>query len=125
MYESKKNDFNANAWVNECYEALNDDFNSPKLIAKLFDLQKIVSEIKNKTKLIDSKNKKILLRFYKVFYTEILGLEDDSSSHEKFDKILELILELREKERLNKNYEKSDYIRDKLNELGLKINDKI
>ena len=125
IYESKKNDFNASAWVNECYEALNDDFNSPKLIAKLFDLHKTVSEIKNRTKSIDSKNKKILLKFYKIFYAEILGLDDDSSSNEKFDKILELILELREKERLSKNYDKSDYIRDKLNELGLKINDKI
>ena len=125
IYESKKNDFNASAWVNECYEALNDDFNSPKLIAKLFDLHKTVSEIKNKTKSIDSENKKILLKFYKIFYAEILGLDDDSSSNEKFDEILELILELREKERLSKNYDKSDYIRDKLNELGLKINDKI
>ena len=125
IYESKKNDFNASAWVNECYDALNDDFNSPKLIAKLFDLHKTVSEIKNKTKSIDSKNKKILLKFYKIFYAEILGLDDDSSSNEKFDEILELILELREKERLSKNYDKSDYIRDKLNELGLKINDKI
>tara|TARA_A100001388_G_scaffold275961_1_gene262545 strand:+ start:43 stop:1482 length:1440 start_codon:yes stop_codon:yes gene_type:complete len=125
IYESKKNDFNASAWVNECYDALNDDFNSPKLIAKLFDLHKTVIEIKNKTKSIDSKNKKILLKFYKIFYAEILGLDDDSSSNEKFDEILELILELREKERLSKNYDKSDYIRDKLNELGLKINDKI
>ena len=125
IYESKKNDFNASEWVNECYDALNDDFNSPKLIAKLFDLHKTVSEIKNRTKSIDSKNKKILLKFYKIFYAEILGLDDDSSSNEKFDEILELILELREKERLSKNYDKSDYIRDKLNELGLKINDKI
>ena len=125
IYESKKNDFNASAWVNECYEALNDDFNSPKLIAKLFDLHKTVSEIKNRTKSIDLKYKKILIRFYKVFYSEILGLDDDNLTHEKFDEILELILELREKERLSKNYEKSDYIRDKLNELGLKINDKI
>ena len=125
IYESKKNDFNASSWVNECYDALNDDFNSPKLIAKLFDLHKTVIEIKNKTKSIDSKNKKILLKFYKIFYAEILGLDDDSSSNEKFDEILELILELREKERLSKNYDKSDYIRDKLNELGLKINDKI
>ena len=123
--ESKKNDFNASEWVNECYDALNDDFNSPKLIAKLFDLHKTVSEIKNRTKSIDLKNKKILIRFYKVFYSEILGLDDDNLTQEKFDEILELILELREKERLSKNYEKSDYIRDKLSELGVKINDKI
>ena len=123
--ESKKNDFNASEWVDECYDALNDDFNSPKLIAKLFDLHKTVSEIKNRTKSIDLKNKKILIRFYKVFYSEILGLDDDKLTQEKFDEILELILELREKERLSKNYEKSDYIRDKLSELGVKINDKI
>ena len=98
---------------------------SPKLIAKLFDLHKTVSEIKNKTKSIDLKNKKLLIRFYKVFYSEILGLDDDNLTQEKFDEILELILELREKERLSKNYEKSDYIRDKLSELGVKINDKI
>ncbi len=125
IHESKKNDFNASEWVNECYDALNDDFNSPKLIAKLFDLHKTVSEIKNKTQSIDSKNKKILIRFYRVFYSEILGLDDEYSSQEKFDEILGLILELREKERLNKNYEKSDYIREKLSELGVKINDKI
>ena len=125
IHESKKNDFNASEWVNECYDALNDDFNSPKLIAKLFDLHKTVSEIKNRTKSIDLKNKKILIRFYKVFYSEILGLDDDNLTQEKFDEILELILELREKERLSKNYEKSDYIRDKLSELGVKINDKI
>ena len=123
--ESKKNDFNASEWVDECYDALNDDFNSPKLIAKLFDLHKTVSEIKNRTKSIDLKNKKILIRFYKIFYSEILGLDDDNLTQEKFDEILELILELREKERLSKNYEKSDYIRDKLSELGVKINDKI
>ena len=64
-------------------------------------------------------------RKFVLFYSEILGLDDESSSNEKYDEILELILELREKERLSKNYDKSDYIRDKLNELGLKINDKI
>tara|TARA_Y100000768_G_scaffold373332_1_gene341844 strand:- start:213 stop:965 length:753 start_codon:yes stop_codon:yes gene_type:complete len=125
LHESKKNDINTSNWVNECYDALNDDFNSPKLIAKLFDLHKTVSEIKNKTKSIDSKNKKILLKFYKVFYSDILGLDDHNSSQEKFDEILQLILELREKERLSKNYKNSDYIRDKLSELGVKINDKI
>ena len=60
-----------------------------------------------------------------MFYSEILGLDDDNLTQEKFDEILQLILELREKERLSRNYKKSDYIRDKLSELGVKINDKI
>ena len=47
-----------------------------------------------------------------------------NSNQEKFDEILDLIFELREKERLNKNYENSDYIRDRLKDFGININDK-
>ena len=120
---TKKNDFNINQWVNECYESLNDDFNSAKLIAKLFDLNKIVFEIKKGKKSIDSENLKILKKYFLIFYSEILGLFEDDSSQKKYDEILDLLLELREKERLNKNYKSSDYIRDRLNEFGINVND--
>ena len=120
---TKKNDFNINQWVNECYESLNDDFNSAKLIAKLFDLNKIVFEIKKGKKSIDSENLKILKKYFLIFYSEILGLYEDNSSQKKYDEILDLLLELREKERLNKNYKSSDYIRDRLNEFGINVND--
>ena len=39
ILSNKTNDFNVMDWVNDCYQTLNDDFNSPKLIAKLFELQ--------------------------------------------------------------------------------------
>ena len=120
---TKKNDFNINQWVNECYESLNDDFNSAKLIAKLFDLNKIVFEIKKGKKSIDSENLKILKKYFLIFYSEILGLYEDNSSQKKYDEILDLLLELRDKERLNKNYKSSDYIRDRLNEFGINVND--
>ena len=109
--------------MNDCYDALNDDFNSPKLIAKLFDLNKIVLEIKSGKKNIDSKNLKILKKYFLIFYSEILGLYEVSSNQDKYDEILDLLLELREKERLNKNYKTSDYIRNRLNELGINVND--
>jgi len=120
---TKKNDFNINQWVNECYESLNDDFNSAKLIAKLFDLNKIVFEIKKGKKSIDSENLKTLKKYFLIFYSEILGLYEDNSGQKKYDEILDLLLELREKERLNKNYKSSDYIRDRLNEFGINVND--
>ena len=123
LTSTKKNDFNINQWVNECYESLNDDFNSAKLIAKLFDLNKIVFEIKKGKKSIDSENLKILKKYFLIFYSEILGLYEDNSSQKKYDEILDLLLELREKERLNKNYKSSDYIRDRLNEFGINVND--
>ena len=94
------------------------------MIAKLFDLYKIVQDIKSRNKHINSKNLKILKKFFPIFYSEILGLDDNTSSNVKYDAILNLILELREKERLNKNYKTSDYIRDQLQEFGVNINDK-
>ena len=94
------------------------------MIAKLFDLYKIVQDIKIRNKHINSKNLKILKKFFPIFYSEILGLDDNTSSNVKYDAILNLILELREKERLNKNYKTSDYIRDQLQEFGVNINDK-
>ena len=124
LVESDESDFKAAEWVNQCYDALNDDFNSPRLIAKLFDLYKIVQDIKIRNKHINSKNLKILKKFFPIFYSEILGLDDNTSSNVKYDAILNLILELREKERLNKNYKTSDYIRDQLQEFGVNINDK-
>ena len=124
LVPSNKNNFNVEEWVDKCYETLNDDFNSPKLIAKLFDLYKVVNEINNGKKHINSKNLKILKKYFQIFYSEILGLDNNNSNQEKFDEILDLIFELREKERLNKNYENSDYIRDRLKDFGININDK-
>ena len=72
---------------------------------------------------IDSKNLKILKKYFLIFYSEILGLYELSSKQEKYDEILDLLLDLREKERLNKNYKTSDYIRNRLNELGINVND--
>jgi cysteinyl-tRNA synthetase len=68
ILSNKTNDFNVMDWVNDCYQTLNDDFNSPKLIAKLFELHKVVSEIKSSRKNIDSKNLILLKKYFKVFY---------------------------------------------------------
>ena len=74
ILSNKTNDFNVMDWVNDCYQTLNDDFNSPKLIAKLFELHKVDAEIKSSRQNIDSKNLILLKKYFKVFYDEILGL---------------------------------------------------
>ena len=124
ILSNKTNDFNVMDWVNDCYQTLNDDFNSPKLIAKLFELHKVVSEIKSSRKNIDSKNLILLKKYFKVFYDEILGLNKNYSKDDNQNELLKLILELRKKERDNKNFDASDYIRDRLIELGINVNDK-
>ena len=124
ILSNKTNDFNVMDWVNDCYQTLNDDFNSPKLIAKLFELHKVVSEIKSSRKNIDSKNLILLKKYFKGFYDEIFGLNKNYSKDDNQNELLKLILELRKKERDNKNFDASDYIRDRLIELGINVSDK-
>ena len=119
-----ENDFDAQLWVNNCYNSLNDDFNSPKLIAEFFNLYKNIQEIKIKSKSIDSANLKKFQEYFSIFYTDILGFDDEKSEKNQLDEVLDILLEIRDNERDKKNYEVSDLIRDKLSKLGININDK-
>ena len=119
-----ENDFDAELWVNNCYNSLNDDFNSPKLIAEFFNLYKNIQEIKSKSKRIDSANLKKFQEYFSIFFTDVLGFDDEKSEKNQIDEVLDILLEIRDNERDKKNYEVSDLIRDKLSKLGININDK-
>ena len=119
-----ENDCDAELWIKNCYNSLNDDFNSPKLIAEFFNLYKNIQEIKNKSKSIDSANLKKFQEYFSIFYTDILGFDDEKSEKNQLDEVLDILLEIRDNERDKKNYEVSDLIRDKLSKLGININDK-
>ena len=119
-----ENDCDAQLWVNNCYNSLNDDFNSPKLIAEFFNLYKNIQEIKSKSKRIDSVNLKKFQEYFSIFFTDVLGFDDEKSEKNQIDEVLDILLEIRDNERDKKNYEVSDLIRDKLSKLGININDK-
>ncbi len=119
-----ENDCDAELWIKNCYNSLNDDFNSPKLIAEFFNLYKNIQEIKSKSKSIDSVNLKKFQEYFSIFYTDILGFDDEKSEKNQLDEVLDILLEIRDNERDKKNYEVSDLIRDKLSKLGININDK-
>ena len=119
-----ENDCDAQLWVNNCYNSLNDDFNSPKLIAEFFNLYKNIQEIKSKSKRIDSANLKKFQEYFSIFFTDVLGFDDEKSEKNQIDEVLDILLEIRDNERDKKNYEVSDLIRDKLSKLGININDK-
>ena len=119
-----ENDCDAQLWINNCYNSLNDDFNSPKLIAEFFNLYKNIQEIKSKSKRIDSANLKKFQEYFSIFFTDVLGFDDEKSEKNQIDEVLDILLEIRDNERDKKNYEVSDLIRDKLSKLGININDK-
>ena len=119
-------DFNIEKWREKCYEAMNDDFNTPILIANLFDAVKFINQLNNGKAKISKSDCKNLLQILNSFVFEILGLEkilNPKKVNDKTNDVLEILIKLRDEARLNKNYELSDKIRDLLNNKGIVIND--
>lgn len=122
----KTTDFDITAWKASCYAAMNDDFNSPILIAKLFDAVKHINLIKEGTESITAEDKLELESTLHGFVFDVLGLENKSSSDadtEKLGGVVELLIELRKSARENKDFATSDQIRDQLAALGIQLKD--
>ena len=110
----------------KCYEAMNDDFNTPILIANLFDYVKIINSIKKGTLKINIDDLKKLQSIFKTFFVEILGfkpIEEKANSKEKINEIMKLILELRSNAKKNKDWDSADLIREKLQKAGIEVKD--
>jgi cysteinyl-tRNA synthetase len=110
----------------EVESKLNDDFNTAQAIAVLFEeLRKIRKLIKDEK---TPKNIGEIKQFLHDFVDGVLGLwpkeEISSKSGDKTEQLVELLIELRNKARHNKNYELSDAIRDRLNEMGIELMDR-
>jgi cysteinyl-tRNA synthetase len=91
------------------------------LIAELFNSSKIINDYTDK---ISDREKKYFLNLMDVFLNKILGLNYSESNEINNDSILEVLKEIRNEARLNKNYDLSDKIRDKLSKIGINLNDK-
>ncbi|WP_108807744.1 cysteine--tRNA ligase [Aquimarina spinulae] len=119
--------FNVQNWRQECYDAMNDDFNSPILIAKLFDAVKFVNTIKEQKATISATDLKLLRKTIHDFVFDVLGLvninETASDISDKLSGAVELLINLRAEARANKDFATSDKIRDELIEIGIQLKD--
>ncbi|PKA97189.1 cysteinyl-tRNA synthetase [Flavobacteriaceae bacterium MAR_2009_75] len=119
-------DFDVEAWKQKCYDAMNDDFNTPILIAHLFDAVKHVNLIKEGKEQISATDKTSLENALNAFIFEILGLEQGAANGkdtEKLSGVVELLIKLRKEARDNKDFATSDKIRDQLAEMGIQLKD--
>lgn len=111
----------------KCFDALNDDLNSPIAIAHLFDGVKIINSIKSGTEKISAADLQELKSFYNTMVFDILGLkvEDvaDSGENEILSGAMELLIQLRKDAKTNKDWGTADKIRDELNEIGIELKD--
>ena len=111
----------------KCYEALDDDLNSPVLLSHLFEGVRIVNSIIDGSEKTDASGLESLKELFNTFVFEILGLKDESASigdDKLTGELMKIIIELRQTAKINKDWSTSDKIRNELNNIGVKLKDK-
>lgn len=113
-------------WKNQCYEAMNDDFNTPILIAHLFEGIRFINLVNDKKETLTAEDLSVLQTTLHTFIFDVLGIENTKQSSVQADKlggVVEMLIEMRNNARANKNWALSDEIRDRLLALGIQLKD--
>ncbi len=104
---------------------MNDDFNTPVLIAHLFEAVKVINLIKEQKASLNIEDTEEFKTTINGFVFDVLGFMNESSQEDskKIKGVVELLIKLRKEARENKDWALSDQIRDELVELGIQLND--
>jgi len=122
----EKSDENITDWIQRCYDAMNDDMNTPKLIAELFDAVRIINSVKENHLSLTQEDIELLKNNFRVFFFNILGLlpeENSAGNNAITEGLMQMIIEMRQDAKLNKNWAVADAIRNHLAALGITIKD--
>ncbi|MEC7653321.1 MAG: cysteine--tRNA ligase [Bacteroidota bacterium] len=111
----------------KCYAAMNDDFNTPILIAKLFEGVKIINSAADGRISLGKAQIDHLKSLYSDFMKDVLGLVDEGSKDEGTEdlvsNLLDLLVEMRLDAKEKKDWDSADRIRNTLSEMGIAIKD--
>lgn len=113
-------------WKDRCAEAMNDDFNTPILIATLFDAVKVINSAADG--LIDLSADEIVYfqELFADYLVEVLGIDpalESAGQDDTLDKVISTLIEMRQEARQNKDFATSDAIRDRLAAAGVLLKD--
>ncbi len=113
------------ALIDGSKEAMDDDFNTPIVISHLFKAASIINSIIDGKEKINAQGLEDLKALFENYFVEILGIKDEQNSDmmPTVEGLVKMILDIRQEARLEKNWAKSDELRDKLAEIGVKIKD--
>jgi len=111
--------------VENIYNALCDDLNTPVAISFVFEAVKIVNQVKDKLALLNTQDKEKLIFVFDTLLSGVLGLEEksDNKNLEILDGVVRMVMDLRQDAKKNKDFATSDKIRDELKALGVEIKD--
>jgi len=120
---SDQNDFDIQALYANCVNAMDDDFNSPVLIAELFEAVRIINTVYDGKGKISNEALIALKQLVNDFVFDVMGLKDEDTGNSELNNILDMVIELRKEAKENKDYATSDKIRIGLQELGIQLKD--
>jgi cysteinyl-tRNA synthetase len=118
-------DFKVAPWRQSCYDAMNDDFNSPVLISQLFEAVRFINGAKTKACGLSEDDLALLQRTFEDFTFDVLGLEKPEAGGDSgiLEAAMDTLIYLRNRARADKNWELADQIRDQLAENGIQLKD--
>ncbi|MCC7332330.1 MAG: cysteine--tRNA ligase [Flavobacteriales bacterium] len=122
---SAESTFNIQALFEKCEDSMRDDFNTPVTIANLFEITKYINLLKEGKHTISKVDLDFLKDQYSLFIYNILGLkeENESSNSELTNNLIQILIQLRNQSKQNKDYSTSDLIRNELNKLNISLKD--
>ena len=124
---SDKNTVHVDELVEKCFQAMNDDLNTPTLISHLFDGVRMINSVAAGQEHIDAANLDKLKKLYHDLVFTILGLKKENESagkdHEVLGKVLDMVMSIRTEAKQKKDWATSDKIRDELKAAGVNVKD--
>lgn len=123
---STSSSYDVQKWVQNCYDAMNDDFNTPILVAQLFEITRIINLANDHKETLTQADITLITTTLNNFIFNVLGLKKEeisSNSTEKLSGVVQMLIEMRNEARANKNWSLSDEIRDKLAQLNIQLKD--
>jgi cysteinyl-tRNA synthetase len=113
--------------VNEFDDFMNDDFNTAKVLANMFDLAHIINSMKDKTIMVTDLSEETfnnLRKKFQIYLRDVFGFKNEwGADNNKLQGVIQLLIEIRKDARLRKDFATSDKIRDQLHQLGISLKD--
>jgi cysteinyl-tRNA synthetase len=114
-------------WTNELEFFMDDDMNTAKVVANLFEILPSINSLKDKHIATDAVAGAIWTTVQtqlKLFVESILGLKvDKGANRQQLNGVVELLIEIRKQAKANKDFATSDKIRNQLAEMGIQLKD--
>ena len=128
---SDKSTIDVSDFRRKCYEALDDDLNTPIVIAHLFEACRLINQVNDGNATATQSDIDELKALFKIFLVDILGVrtdivgagEGDATALKPFEDAVDLLLEMRAKAKADKDWATSDLIRNRLAEIGFDVKD--